>query len=88
MSKKNNNKIRRAKAHAGQMNKVELSADPSMPLSDRFTLLSQLKPKYLVRAIDETLKLELEFDREALIAARDKLVSGKWTTAQAMEVLK
>ena len=82
-------KQRRSKVHAEQMRMLELSCDPKiMPLALRIQLLHKLQPKYLIRAIDETLQLQLVSGNDQVLTdIRDKLSSKKITVKQAMEVL-
>ncbi len=86
---KRQDKQRRSKVHAEQMCILELSCDPSIiPLALRIKLLYKLQPKYLIRAIDETLQLQLVFGNDQVLKnIRNKLAMKEITIQQAMEVL-
>lgn len=88
-NKRRKDKQRRSKVHAEQMRILELSCDPKIvPLVLRIQLLHKLQPKYLVKAIDETLQLQLVSGKDQVLKdIRDKLVSKEITAKQAMEVL-
>jgi len=87
MSKRKNDEKRRANMHALQMRRLELSADPRISLTDRIELLKRLDPKYFIRAIDETLALELDFDKRALEEVRSKVKNKELFVAKAMGIL-
>ena len=86
---KRKEKQRRSKVHAEQMHILELSCDPKIvPLALRIQLLYKLQAKYLIRAIDETLQLQLvSGNGQVLKDIRDKLAAKEITVKQAMMVL-
>ena len=86
---KRKEKQRRSKVHAEQMHMLELSCDPNIvPLALRIQLLHRLQPKYLIRAIDETLQLQLVSGNDQVLKdIRSKLITKEITVKQAMEVL-
>lgn len=88
-NKRRKDKNRRSKVHTEQMRMLELSCDPRViPLALRIQLLHKLQPKYLIRAIDETLQLQLVFgSSQVLTDIRGKLTTKEITAKQAMGVL-
>lgn len=88
-NKKRKDKQRRSKVHAKQMRILGLSCNPIIvPLELRIQLLHKLQPKYLTRAIDETLQLQLVSGNDQVLKdIRGKLVTKEITAKQAMEVL-
>lgn len=88
-NKRRKDKQRRSKVHAEQMHWLELSCDPKIvPLALRIQLLHKLQPKYLIKAIDETLQLQLVSGNDQVLKnIRDKLAAKEITVKQAMEVL-
>lgn len=88
-NKRRKDKDRRSKVHAEQMHILELSCDPRIvPLARRIQLLYKLQAKYLIKAIDETLQLQLVSGKDQVLKdIRAKLAAKEITTKQAMEVL-
>lgn len=88
-NKRRQDKQRRSKVHAEQMRILELSCDPRIvPLALRIQLLHKLQSKYLIRAIDETLQLQLVSGKDQVLKnIRGKLAGKEITAKQAMEVL-
>ena len=87
-NKRRKDKQRRSKVHAEQMHILELSCDPNIvPLSLRIQLLHKLHPKYLIRAIDETLELQLvSGNDQVLLEVKKGLASNQLSVKQAMAI--
>ena len=82
-------KERAARAHKHQVSLLSLSADPRVSLNDRLAALRRLRPKYFIRALDETLELKLISDesRQKLLDIRDKIKDNTITVKDAVNYL-
>lgn len=87
MNKDKSNKNRKSLVHAKQMRLLELSCDSSLSLSNRINILNLLHPKYLIKAINETLEIKHFGSDTNLLCTKLQLSSKMWNTRQAMEFL-
>ncbi len=87
MAKRKSDRQRKAQVHTQQMSLLGLSADPRLLLQKRMEILKDLRPKYFLKAIDETLSLQFCGNNSKLLETKENVKIGKWSVQQALENL-
>jgi len=85
---KKRDKERAAKLHADQMRLLDISSNPLFSNQSKILALRQLKPKYFLKAVDETLELDLRPDsRLKFEYVKQEIKANRMTVKEAMDYL-